>query len=104
MPSSPAWNDQAPFVRQYLDQEGIEEATPEGARHRCPFLSGRIASDDGIMLPVARGAVSRETSDSRCRREADADQPSVGLASPRRCRARTPSTSIAATARRRRSG
>jgi superfamily II DNA or RNA helicase len=29
---------QAPFVRQYLDQEGIEEATPEGARHRCPFL------------------------------------------------------------------
>ncbi len=28
----------APFVRQFCDQEGIEEATEEAARHRCPFL------------------------------------------------------------------
>lgn len=28
----------APFVKAYCDQEGIEEATAEGARHRCPFL------------------------------------------------------------------
>lgn len=28
----------APFVREYCDQVGIEEATEEGARHRCPFL------------------------------------------------------------------
>jgi hypothetical protein len=29
---------QAPFVRQFLDQEGIEEATLEASRRRCPFL------------------------------------------------------------------
>lgn len=29
---------QAPFVRQFLEREGIEEATPEAARRRCPFL------------------------------------------------------------------
>lgn len=29
---------QAPFVRSFLDREGIEEATPEAARRRCPFL------------------------------------------------------------------
>jgi superfamily II DNA or RNA helicase len=28
----------APFVKQYGDQVGIESATAEGARHRCPFL------------------------------------------------------------------
>lgn len=28
----------APFVREYLDQEGIEEATEEASRRRCPFL------------------------------------------------------------------
>ena len=27
-----------PFVAQFCDQEGIEEATAEGAKHRCPFL------------------------------------------------------------------
>jgi superfamily II DNA or RNA helicase len=27
-----------PFVRQFCDQEGIEEATLEASRHRCPFL------------------------------------------------------------------
>ena len=29
---------QAPFVQQYCDQEGIDEATPEAAKRRCPFL------------------------------------------------------------------
>ena len=29
---------QAPFVQQYCDQEGIDEATPEAVRRRCPFL------------------------------------------------------------------
>lgn len=29
---------QAPFVQHFLDQEGVEGATAEGARHRCPFL------------------------------------------------------------------
>jgi hypothetical protein len=29
---------QAPFVRQFCDQEGIDEATEEAARHRLPFL------------------------------------------------------------------
>lgn len=28
----------APFVKEYCDQNGIESATEEGARHRCPFL------------------------------------------------------------------
>ncbi len=28
----------APFVTMYCDQNGIEIATTEGARHRCPFL------------------------------------------------------------------
>jgi superfamily II DNA or RNA helicase len=29
---------QAPFVKQYCDREGIEEATEEAAKRRCPFL------------------------------------------------------------------
>ena len=29
---------QAPFVKQYCDQEGIEETTVTAAEHRCPFL------------------------------------------------------------------
>jgi superfamily II DNA or RNA helicase len=29
---------ETPFVRQFLDQEGIEEPTEEGARHRVPYL------------------------------------------------------------------
>jgi len=34
----------APFVKQFCDQEGIEEATEEGARHRCPFLLNVLES------------------------------------------------------------
>ncbi len=29
---------EAPFVRAFCDQNGIETATEEGAKHRCPFL------------------------------------------------------------------
>ena len=28
----------APFVKMYCDQSGIDIATEEGAKHRCPFL------------------------------------------------------------------
>ena len=28
----------APFVKRFCEQEGIEEATLEAAKHRCPFL------------------------------------------------------------------
>ena len=43
----------APFVRLYLEQEGIEEATPEASRHRCPFL---------LNLMSALGAIEAERS------------------------------------------
>ena len=33
-----------PFVKQFCDQEGIEEATEEGVRHRCPFLLNVLES------------------------------------------------------------
>jgi hypothetical protein len=39
---------QAPFVKQFMDQEGIEEATPEAARRRCPFLLNLLASVDAL--------------------------------------------------------
>lgn len=29
---------QAPMVKQFCEQEGIEEATPEASKRRCPFL------------------------------------------------------------------
>ena len=29
---------QAPFVQRFMEQEGIEEATPEASKRRCPFL------------------------------------------------------------------
>ncbi len=34
----------APFVKQFCDHEGIEEATEEAARHRCPFLLNVLES------------------------------------------------------------
>ena len=39
---------QAPFVKQFCDQEGIDEATPEASRHRCPFLLNILAACDII--------------------------------------------------------
>jgi superfamily II DNA or RNA helicase len=35
---------QAPFVKQYCDQEGIEETTLEASRRRCPFLLNILES------------------------------------------------------------
>jgi superfamily II DNA or RNA helicase len=37
---------QAPFVKQYCDQEGIEETTLEAARRRCPFLLNILEACD----------------------------------------------------------
>lgn len=34
----------APFVKQHCDQIGIEVATEEGAKHRCPFLLNILES------------------------------------------------------------
>jgi len=34
----------APFVKMYCDQNGIDIATEEGARHRCPFLLNILES------------------------------------------------------------
>jgi superfamily II DNA or RNA helicase len=39
---------QAPFVKQYCDQEGIDEATHEGAKHRCPYLLNILVACDVI--------------------------------------------------------
>ncbi len=39
---------QAPFVKQYCDQEGIEETTLEAARRRCPFLLNILEACDII--------------------------------------------------------
>lgn len=39
---------QAPFVKQFCDQEGIDEATPEASRRRCPFLLNILAACDVI--------------------------------------------------------
>ncbi|MCY3555083.1 MAG: helicase-related protein, partial [Gemmatimonadetes bacterium] len=35
---------QAPFVKQYMDREGIVEATKEASRRRCPFLLNLLAA------------------------------------------------------------
>ncbi|NMM38581.1 MAG: DEAD/DEAH box helicase [Glaciimonas sp.] len=34
----------APFVKRFCEQEGIDEATPEAAKHRCPFLLNMLAA------------------------------------------------------------
>jgi superfamily II DNA or RNA helicase len=44
---------QAPFVQQYCDREGIEEATEEASKRRCPFL---------LNVLDALGVISIETS------------------------------------------
>ena len=35
---------QAPFVKQFMDREGIEEATQEASRRRCPFLLNLLSA------------------------------------------------------------
>ncbi len=56
----------APFVRQYCDQNGIEIATEEGARHRCPFLLNTleaigILSQTRDSVTVNKFVISKET-------------------------------------------
>jgi len=50
---------QAPFVKRYCDQEGIDEATLEASRRRCPFLLNildacGIISQDRDSISVLR--------------------------------------------------
>ncbi|MBB5341993.1 DEAD/DEAH box helicase [Tunturiibacter gelidoferens] len=40
---------QSPFVKQYCDQEGIEETTVTAAEHRCPFLLNILDACDIIQ-------------------------------------------------------
>ena len=57
---------QTPFVVQFCDQEGIEEATEEASKHRCPFLidvleaCGLLSQDSGTIT-VERLLVSAPT-------------------------------------------
>jgi hypothetical protein len=56
----------APFVKQFCDQEGIEEATEEAARHRCPFLlnvleSCGIIEQDRHTITVKRFLITAST-------------------------------------------
>jgi superfamily II DNA or RNA helicase len=47
---------QAPFVKQYCDQEGIEEATIEASKHRCPFLLNILEACD--IIDTDRSAIT----------------------------------------------
>lgn len=55
-----------PFVAQFCDQEGIEEATEEAAKKRCPFLINvlevcDLLSQDNASITVSRLLVSAPT-------------------------------------------
>ncbi|NTV60615.1 MAG: DEAD/DEAH box helicase family protein [Chlorobiaceae bacterium] len=50
---------QSPFVRQYCDQEGIDEATLEAARRRCPFLLNILAACDVIDTERTRITIKK---------------------------------------------
>lgn len=50
---------QAPFVKQFCDQEGIDEATPEASRRRCPFLLNILAACDLIDTERSRIRVKK---------------------------------------------
>jgi superfamily II DNA or RNA helicase len=41
---------QAPFVRRFCEQEGIEEATVEASKRRCPFLLNILAACGVVEL------------------------------------------------------
>jgi superfamily II DNA or RNA helicase len=47
---------QTPFVKQYCDREGIEEATEEAAKRRCPFLLNIL--DALGVVEVGRSSVT----------------------------------------------
>lgn len=50
---------QAPFVKQYCDQEGIEETTLEASRRRCPFLLNILDACD--VIHTERSAIVVKT-------------------------------------------
>jgi len=55
-----------PFVARFCDQEGIEEATAESARHRCPFLlnvidAAGIVSQTNAVITIERLLISAWT-------------------------------------------
>lgn len=41
---------ESPFVRRFCEKEGIEEATPEASRRRCPFLLHVLAACGVLQL------------------------------------------------------
>lgn len=47
---------QAPFVQRFMEQEGIEEATLEASRRRCPFLLNLL--DSLGVIKAERGEIS----------------------------------------------
>jgi hypothetical protein len=47
---------QAPFVKLFCDQEGIEEATLEASRRRCPFLLNVL--DACGIINVSKGNIT----------------------------------------------
>lgn len=50
---------QAPFVKQFCDQEGIEIATLDASRRRCPFLLNILAACDVIDTERSKIAVKK---------------------------------------------
>ena len=56
----------APFVKMYCDQNGIDIATEEGAKHRCPFLVNILESigvlkQDRTQVTVNKFLVCKQT-------------------------------------------
>lgn len=41
---------QAPFVKQFMEQEGIEPASPEASRRRCPFLLNLLSAAGVVVV------------------------------------------------------
>ena len=56
----------APFVKMYCDQSGIDIATEEGAKHRCPFLVNvleamGVLQQDRSEVTIQKFLVSKQT-------------------------------------------
>lgn len=50
---------QSPFVKRFCEQEGIEEATLEAAKRRCPFLLNILAACGVVALERSRVTILR---------------------------------------------
>lgn len=50
---------QAPFVKQFCDQEGIEKTTIEASRRRCPFLLNVLDACDIVKASQSRIVVNK---------------------------------------------